>query len=204
MRLLPSCNCLTGIAGEQCERCQTGYFGATCDLCPGAATYQQHAASLTRAASPAAAGAGAPATTGSPGERTCFAGFSGESCTRACVPRVPSRTPRKSGVFYEGLLRAVCEGRVPGRRPVRQVPVAQHDDGGGRDGLLHAAPAPSSRRSRSTTAATARTRCAATTRPRSRPSAKTRTTRRASTSAAFPASAEWTAIIQQTTRCGAS
>ena len=37
--LLPLCNCLTGIAGAQCDRCQTGYYGSACDLCPDCLLY---------------------------------------------------------------------------------------------------------------------------------------------------------------------
>ena len=31
--LFPTCDCLTGFTGDQCDECQAGYFGSTCDLC---------------------------------------------------------------------------------------------------------------------------------------------------------------------------
>ena len=31
--MLPTCDCLTGFAGDQCDDCQAGYFGSACDLC---------------------------------------------------------------------------------------------------------------------------------------------------------------------------
>jgi len=30
----PVCQCLTGFQDHQCNYCQTGYFGLSCDLCP--------------------------------------------------------------------------------------------------------------------------------------------------------------------------
>ena len=32
--LFPTCDCLTGFTGDQCDECQAGYFGSTCELCP--------------------------------------------------------------------------------------------------------------------------------------------------------------------------
>ena len=29
----PSCDCLTGFVGDQCDDCQAGYFGSECELC---------------------------------------------------------------------------------------------------------------------------------------------------------------------------
>ena len=30
--LLPTCDCLTGFTGDQCDECQAGYFGSACEL----------------------------------------------------------------------------------------------------------------------------------------------------------------------------
>ena len=106
--LLPSCNCLTGIAGEQCERCQTGYFGATCDLCPEGGNETNNMPRITDTCGVAGSGRsrgtcddGVAGT----GKCTCFAGFSGESCTKGVCPAGTVENARKSGVFYE----AFCE-----------------------------------------------------------------------------------------------
>ena len=31
--ILPTCDCLTGFTGDQCDDCQAGYFGSECELC---------------------------------------------------------------------------------------------------------------------------------------------------------------------------
>ena len=31
--MLPTCDCLTGFTGDQCDECQAGYYGLTCELC---------------------------------------------------------------------------------------------------------------------------------------------------------------------------
>ena len=196
--LLPSCNCLTGIAGEQCERCQTGYFGATCDLCPEGGNETNNMPRITDTCGVTGSGRsrgtcddGVAGT----GKCTCFPHFAGESCTEGVCPAGTVENARKKGVFYE----AFCE---PCERGEYQV-----------DDQCVKCPFPSTTTAVGATGCYAcgvgsyyspfyvgrgalRRRCAATTRPRSRPSAKTRTTPRASTSAAFRASAAWTAIIQ--------
>ena len=55
---------------------------------------------------------------------------------RGRVSRGHRREREEEGRLLRGLLRAVRAGRVPGRRPVREVSLSEHDDGRGCDGVL--------------------------------------------------------------------
>ena len=137
--LLPTCNCLTGFAGGQCNDCQDGYFGFSCDICPQGGNETKAAPRvLDTRASPAAGGAGARAIVGSPGGQVhVLRPLLGRELRLWKMPRGHNRKRQGRWFVQRGLLRSVPNGRVSRGRPVRQMPVAQHDDGGWRDGLLH-------------------------------------------------------------------
>ena len=106
--LLPLCNCLTGIAGAQCDRCQTGYYGSACDLCPEGGNETNSVPRITDTCGVAGSGRSrgtcADGVAGS-GNCTCFPHFAGESCTEGVCPAGTVENARKKGVFYE----AFCE-----------------------------------------------------------------------------------------------
>ena len=106
--LLPLCNCLTGIAGAQCDRCQTGYYGSACDLCPEGGNETNSVPRITDTCGVAGSGRSRgtcdDGVAGS-GNCTCFPHFAGESCTEGVCPAGTVENARKKGVFYE----AFCE-----------------------------------------------------------------------------------------------
>ena len=112
--LLPSCNCLTGIAGEQCERCQTGYFGATCDLCPEGGNETKAAPRVTDTCGVAGSGQSRGTCDDgftNSGNCTCFnEHFTGDECSEGGCPAGTVESARQNGLFSE----AFCEPCPPG------------------------------------------------------------------------------------------
>ena len=81
--VFPTCDCLTGFTGDQCDECQEGYFGSTCDLCPEGGGETKAAPRITDTCGVAGSGRSRGTCddgfTGS-GNCTCFPNFAGDDC----------------------------------------------------------------------------------------------------------------------------
>ncbi len=96
--LLPTCDCLTGFTGDQCDECQAGYYGLTCELCPEGGDETKAAPRITDTCGVANSGRS---------RGTCDDGFVGSgNCTcfeehftgderRACVGSAGASASRK-------------------------------------------------------------------------------------------------------------
>ncbi|KAH8065449.1 calcium ion binding protein [Aureococcus anophagefferens] len=97
-----SCQCLGGYSGDQCGECQTGYFGAACDLCPEGGDEDRDAPRLTDtcgiAGSGRSRGSCDDGVAGS-GNCTCYDIFSGSGCTEGTCPAGTIETAAFEGYF---------------------------------------------------------------------------------------------------------
>ncbi|KAH8061973.1 calcium ion binding protein [Aureococcus anophagefferens] len=97
-----SCQCLGGYSGDQCGECQTGYFGAACDLCPEGGDEDRDAPRLTDtcgiAGSGRSRGSCDDGVAGS-GNCTCYDIFSGSGCTEGTCPAGMIETAAFEGYF---------------------------------------------------------------------------------------------------------
>jgi hypothetical protein len=114
--LLPTCDCLTGFMGGQCDECQAGYYGSTCALCPESGNETKSAPRVTDTCG--VAGSGWSRGTcddgfvGS-GNCTCFEEhFSGAGCSKGACLAGTIEGAKKNGLFYE----TYCEPCPPGYR----------------------------------------------------------------------------------------
>ena len=109
----PSCDCLTGFMGDQCDDCQAGYFGSTCELCPEGGGETKAAPRITDTCGVAGSGRSRGACddgfVGS-GNCTCFSNFAGDDCSEGSCPAGTVESVKQNGVFYE----AFCEPCPPG------------------------------------------------------------------------------------------
>ena len=114
--ILPTCDCLAGFMGGQCDECQAGYYGSTCALCPEGGNETKSAPRVTDTCG--VAGSGRSRGTcdngfvGS-GNCTCFEEhFTGDDCSKGACPAGTIESTKKNGLFYE----AFCEPCPPGYR----------------------------------------------------------------------------------------
>ena len=112
--MLPTCDCLTGFTGHQCDECQTGYFGSTCDLCPEGGNETKAAPRIADTCGVAGSGRSRgkcdDGFAGS-GNCTCFEGhFTGAGCSGGVCPAGTVESIEQNGLFYE----ALCKPCPPG------------------------------------------------------------------------------------------
>ena len=102
--LLPICNCLTGFAGGQCNDCQDGYFGFSCDICPQGGNETKAAPRVLDTCGVARSGRSrGTCDSGITGEGkcTCFDHFSGKSCDSGRCPEGTIEKGKVIGSFNE-------------------------------------------------------------------------------------------------------
>ena len=102
--LLPTCNCLTGFAGGQCNDCQDGYFGFSCDICPQGGNETKAAPRVLDTCGVARSGRSrGTCDSGITGEGkcTCFDHFSGKSCDSGRCPEGTIEKGKVVGSFNE-------------------------------------------------------------------------------------------------------
>ena len=111
--LFPTCDCLTGFAGDQCNECQTGYFGSACDLCREGGNETKTAPRIADTCGVAWSGRSRglcdDGFTGS-GNCACFPNFAGDDCSEGGCPAGTIESAKQNGAFYE----AFCEPCPPG------------------------------------------------------------------------------------------
>ena len=144
------CNCLTGIAGAQCDRCQTGYYGSACDLCPEGGNETNSVPRITDTCGVAGSGRSRgtcdDGVAGS-GNCTCFPHFAGESCTEGVCPAGTVENARKKGVFYEAFCEPCERGEYQVDDQCVKCPFPSTTTAVGATGATRAASAPIIRRS---------------------------------------------------------
>ena len=102
--LLPTCNCLTGFAGGQCNDCQDGYFGFSCDICPQGGNETKAAPRVLDTCGVARSGRSrGTCDSGITGEGkcACFDHFSGKSCDSGRCPEGTIEKGKVVGSFNE-------------------------------------------------------------------------------------------------------
>ena len=112
--LFPTCDCLTGFTGDQCDDCQAGYFGSTCELCPEGGEETKAAPRITDTCGVAGSGRSRGVCDDgftNSGNCTCFdEHFTADDCSEGGCPAGTVESARQNGLFSE----AFCEPCPPG------------------------------------------------------------------------------------------
>ena len=107
--ILPTCDCLTGFTGGQCDECQAGYFGSTCELCPEGGNETKSAPRIADTCGVAGSGQSRGTCDGgytNSGSCACFdEHFTGDDCSGGGCPAGTVESARQNGLFSE----AFCE-----------------------------------------------------------------------------------------------
>ena len=89
-KIVPTCDCLTGFTGGQCDECQAGFFGSTCELCPEGGNKTKSAPRITDTCGVAGSGQSRGTCDGgftNSGSCACFdEHFTGDDCSGGGCP----------------------------------------------------------------------------------------------------------------------